>query len=144
MTLCIPAVPCHLLETPSEPSAHCGSLLDFPWGQGELQNILLHHSCSKLGAPSEMLSAWYLMLTIQGLDASHLRLLQQGGKSQLLHVEARLHSCLLTANLGSTSSVLTWDKSWNWVEHLWDPTGSQLSLSFPFLSSYVAFQRRAH
>lgn len=133
--LCIPVVPCHLLETPSEPSAHCGSLIDFPWGQGELQNILLHHSCRKLGAPSEMLSAWCLVLTIHGLDASHLHLSQQEEKSQLLHVEVRLHSCLLTAvwvlppqySLGLSPGI-EWYISG-------DPTESQLSLSFPFLSS---------
>lgn len=144
MTLRIPVVPCHLLETPFEPSFHCGSLLDFPWGKKELRNILLHHSCRKLGAPFEMFFAWCLALTIHGLDASHPHLLQQEGKSQLLHVEVRLHLCLLTAvwvlppqySLGLSPGI-EWYISG-------DPTGSQLSLSFPFLSSYVAFQRRTH
>lgn len=79
-----------------------------------------------------MLSAWCSMLTIYGLNASHLTFASAGREVTASERGSQIAFVSSHSYLGSTSSVLTWVKSQNGVEHLWDPTGSQLSLSFPF------------
>lgn len=93
-------------------------------------------SCGKFRVPFETLSAWCLTLTIQGLEICHVPLLGRkevtatalGG--QIAFVSSRGY-------LDSTSSVLTWFKSWNWMEHR-ALLGTYWNLSSPYLFlSYV-------